>query len=634
MIGFGRWQFDFNEPLVIGLSLFLLASMLLSLYLVVRRLFKRAPFRAVTVMLLNVIAYGAVCLLLLEPGFSQQVRQTVSLVTEGADVAGASGTSSANLYVAPGVPASPGVKQQFPDANWLLDAGQLPLREPALSAIDVHGFGLDQAQWLNFPQNIKVEFKPPAIDGFTAMRWPRSLFEGETLLVNGHYQTLDPEAIIQLRLLDPADNVVDEARIKNDQGFSLAARIKTPGNLVYKLQAWNAGLMLSEQPVAVNVGETSPLNILIMQSAPSFETRALKNFAATRGHRIRLNTDISKGKRIAQSANLAPDADTSLSPQNLAEHDILIMDGRALVNLPPTQRQWLNEAIEAGLGLLLLADSTLADNITALDSDLLNGFQLLPLARVETSAVPRLLTENTTPWQEPVRVAAMQAAAENADVLIDDGQGRSLVITRAKGLGQIGISLISHSHSWLTAGQNALWGDYWRTLFSSLARQRENSYLLTPPETEFGRVNQRQAICALGTEKGSSVSVGPLSPMEASSGFELILAADRLNSPRQCAYFWPRVSGWHQLQLYSANRGSVLDQKAIYIFSADQWLAQQRGQRVQATLARSRNSSGQPLESNAVWVSEPLSPFWLWLTLILSASCLWLERKLDFTFSG
>ena len=634
MIHFGRWQFDFSEPLVIGLGLLLLASMLLSFRFVSIRLFKRAQWRAVTIMLLNAIAYSAVLLLLIEPRYSQQVQKNVSLVTEGVDVSGADKISSASLYVAPGVQVSSAVKQAFPNANWLLDMEQLLLRESALGSINVYGFGLEQEQWLNFPQNISVEFEPPGIDGFTGMRWPRSLLDGETLSINGHYQAQDEDGIIELRLLDPADNIVDEARIKSDRGFSLKTRIKTPGNLVYKLQAWNSGLMLSEQSVPLEVGVARPLNIVIMQSAPSFETRALKNFAEIQGHRIRLNTDISTGKRITQSANLAPDTDTSLSPQNLAQHDILIMDGRALINLPPTQKQWLNAAVDAGLGLLLLADSTLVNNINDLNEDLLKGFKLAPLTDVETTAVPRLLTANATDWQAPLPVTAIQLGAENANVLIDDGQGRSLVMTRAKGLGQIGISLVGHSHSWLTAGQNAAWGDYWRTLFTRLARQPADSYLLARPETEFSRVNQRLAVCALGAEKGASVAIKAMATMELSSSFDLQLASDSLNSPRHCAYFWPRASGWHQLQLYSANRASVLDQKAFYVFDSDQWLAQQRMQRLQSTLARSSKNGNKPVETNTTWVSEPLNPFWLWLTLILSATCLWLERKLDFTFSG
>jgi hypothetical protein len=118
-------------------------------------------------------------------------------------------------------------------------------------------------------------------------------------------------------------------------------------------------------------------------------------------------------------------------------------------------------------------------------------------------------------------------------------------------------------------------------------------------------------------------------PRETQGMFELQLTADSLNSPLQCAYFWPETSGWHRLQLVSGDSGDIVDQKAIYVFDTDQWLAQQRNQRVQATRAMASNSTFQPQESRAKWVSEPINPSWLWLTLVLSASILWLERKLD-----
>ena len=62
--------------------------------------------------------------------------------------------------------------------------------------------------------------------------------------------------------------------------------------------------------------------------------------------------------------------------------------------------------------------------------------------------------------------------------------------------------------------------------------------------------------------------------------------------------------------------------------------AQLRVFEFEATLARSSDNMKKPMETAASRVSEPLSPFWLWLTLIFSASCLWLERKLDFAFNA
>lgn len=630
MIRVGQWQFDFSDPWTITLTILLLGSFVLVLYTVVQRLLRRAPLRALVVMVLNTVAYSTVFLLLLQPQYSQQVLQSVILITEGAETSDIRSTSTASVYVAPGAVSADRGQHDLKGASWLLDTAQLPLREPALSEIEIRGYGLDRDQWQGFPEFVQVRFKPPVINGFTSMQWQRSVNEGENLLVSGYFQQSDADAIIQVRLLDPAANIVDETRLKSGEAFSLSTAVKARGNLEYGLQAWSSGILLSEQVVTLVSGTESRLNIMIRQSAPSFETRALKNYAATGGHRLRLNSDISKGKNISQSANLPTTSDTTLSPQVLAEQDILIMDGRALVETPPTQLQWLIDAVENGLGLILLADSSLLENINGLDTKLLNGFDLSPLSIDKVMVVPRLLTGGQNNWQLPVKTAAMQLHADDADVLIDDGDGRNLVVKRTKGLGNIGISLISHSHHWLTAGQQSDWGDYWSALITSLARQRSGSYLLPQREDGIYRVNQRTAVCAFTTEKEVKVMIDAATSDGQQSTLELQPAADKLGSPRQCVFFWPEFGGWHQLKLVSARHENVLDQKSIYIFGTDQWLAQQRDERVRATRARNMNSTGHLSETAQKWVYEPLSLFWLWLTLVLSATFLWLERKLDF----
>lgn len=630
MTSFGRWQFDFNEPWVIVLAALLLVSLLLVVHSATRRLIRRAPLRMLAVVALNIVAYAVVLLILVEPRFSQPVEQTVTLLTEGTELAGISITDPQGLYVAPGVPAPSGEQQGLKSANWLLNIGQLNLREPALHAINIHGYGLDQDQWQNFPDHIQIDFNPPAINGFTSMRWQRSLVEGETLIVNGVYQAPNENAIIELRLLDPAANVVDESRVKSGQAFSMTTAVKTRGNLEFILQAWDSERLLSEQLVPFESGSGTQFSIMIRQSAPSFETRALKNYAASRGHRLRLNTDISKGKVLSQSANLPGVVDTSFSPTVLAEQDVLIMDGRTLVNLPLTQREWLITAVDNGLGLLVLADSALLRHFGQLNTTLLDGFYLSPLTEAETMIIPRLLSHGTSNWQGTLQGAAMQLTGDAADVLIDDGHGRSQVIRRPRGLGYTSISLIHHSHSWLTSGQQADWGEYWSAIIAGIARQRGGSYLLPSEEMEFNRLSQRVEICAFTDEKSANLAIHTDTAPGSQVLFKLQLASDKLGSPLRCAYFWPEAGGWHQVRLLSDGRQSILDEKAIYVFHPDQWLTQQRWQRVQATRTRLFDNTPTHRSTREKWVSEPISPFWLWLTLVLSASILWLERKLDF----
>jgi len=532
------------------------------------------------------------------------------------------------VYVAPGFAASPDERRELSAAEWLLDAGQLKYREAVIGRLEVRGYGLERAQWETLAGHPEIVFEAPAIGGFNAMRWQRHLTEGEVLRVTGQYGEPGDDRVTRLQLLDPAGNTAAEGRFRHGQPFALETRVKTRGLLEYRLQALDDGATDGGQIVPFESGAGANLDILIVQSAPSFETRQLKDFAAAGGHRVRLNTTISRDRHIRQSANLPADTETGLSPALLAGLDILIMDGRAFAELPSRHQQWLSDATAQGLGFLLLADGSLLDAFGTTAPGLLRGFVLKPANDAETTVVPRPLAGGERDWKEPVAAAAMQLDAGDGNVLIVGDDGRNLVVSRASGLGNIGISLIRDSHGWLTAGQRSQWSDYWSLLLSALSRQRDVSFLLPAPDADFYRVNRRTALCALTRGGEPGIAVTEIAPDGRETRLELKPAPDTLQSSRRCAFFWPRRGGWHRIVL-SAGDGTVLDQKSVYVFKADQWLDQLRAERTRATRERATGAGSPPASATDSTVTEPLDRFWLWLTLVLAASLLWLERKLD-----
>lgn len=627
-IDIGSLHFDLGNPWLIVPVVLLLVSLLLSSRAVYRRLFQRSAPRALAVLLVNALAYAAVAMLLLEPKVSSPGGRSVLLVTEGADLENAPLPGADRVYVAPAFTASPAERRNLSTANWLIATGQLKYREAAMGRLEVLGYGLEQAQWEALAGHPEVVFEAPAIGGFHTMRWQRHLTEGEVLRVTGQYGERGDGRVIHLQLLDPAGNTAAEGRFKRGQPFTLETRVKTRGLHEYRLQALAAGDTGNGQIVPFESGAGADLDIMIVQSAPSFETRQLKDFAAADGHRVTLSTTISKGKHIWQSANLPADTDTGFSPAVLARQDILIMDGRAFAELPSRHEQWLSDAVANGLGLLLLADSSLLDAFGTTAPGLLQGFALKPANGAETTVVPRPFAAGERAWKEPVNAAALQLDAHDGTVLIGADDGSNLVVSRASGLGNIGISLIRDSHGWLTAGQRNQWSDYWSQLLSALSRQRNDNFLLPAPDADFYRVNRRTALCAMTRGGEQVVSVTEIAPYGRHTSLELKPAPDALQSPRRCAFFWPRAGGWHRIVL-SDRDGTVLDHKSVYVFTGDQWLDQQRAERVRATRALTGGASPAGIGENTE--TEPLDRFWSWLALVLAASLLWLERKLDFT---
>jgi len=212
--------------------------------------------------------------------------------------------------------------------------------------------------------------------------------------------------------------------------------------------------------------------------------------------------------------------------------------------------------------------------------------------------------------------------------LIDSGQGEALVINKSKGLGHIAISLINQSHRWLTGGNGDHWSDYWAALIAAISRQRSESYLLAQADNVFFKQGERTPICAMSSAEKLVARIVSANTGNPQPGLDIPLTPDSLGSPRQCGWFWPQHSGWHQVHLRTESSDSSLDQMGLFIFDQHQWLAQSRHERVVSTNERALNNPGHLAESNTGnWVSEPLDVFWLYLLLVISASLLWLERK-------
>ena len=634
-ISIGNWFFELSHPLLIVISGLLLLSLLMTWRSCWRRLYPGRQTRAGLVVSLNLLAFFSVFILLAEPQRKQMVRQNVILLTEGTDTETAGLFNGPLVYVSDDVAATTEARRNLKNAHWLLDVAQLPLRQPALANIHVSGYGLQQSQWRDIPADINISFQPPANNGFTGIHWPRTLLSGETLRVDGRYSYQEDESqaggsIIELTLLDPVGNAVNATRIRYGDQFSLAARPRGRGNLLYTLQARVGDTLLSEQTVSTSVGNADIINIMVQQSAPSFETRQLKNYAAGNAAQVMINTQISRDKSISQFANLPDGSDSTFSPASLAQQDVLIMDGRAFSGLAVQRRQWLIDAIKNGLGLLVLADASLVQEFEQLQNNLLSGFDIASSPDAKTEVVPRLLNKPAFNWQQTLPIAAMQLQATDADILIDDSQGNALVINKSYGLGHVAISLINQSHRWLTSGQRDDWSDYWAALIGAVARPRDSSYLLPQTDNAFFEAGERIPVCAISTADSLVVSIIP-AQLAGGQAYDVPLIMDALGSQRQCGWYWALNSGWHQLELRSPGNDQMLDQQGVYVQQADQWLAQKRQLRIDASMERLvGNTTPDTVEPTGKWISVPIDTFWLWLLLVISASLLWIERKFDF----
>jgi hypothetical protein len=615
-LAIGNWEFSLAGPLVMTAALLLAIGLVLALLGSWRRLYSRSKARWLLVLVLNVAAAAGLVLLLTPPVTMVESDRTAILLTEGTGTDAATG---GDLFVAPGATA--------PDkaaAAWLLDPAQAPLRDPALSRLEVLGHGLEEAQWRNFPATMVIDFQPPALAGLANLAWARQIQLGQHLEVSGTY--LGEQDSIMVRLLDPAGQVAQEVRVPPGSDFTLVAMPRAPGNLQYRLQAVLADTVMLDEALGVVVEDGRAVNITVLQSAPSFETRQLKNWAADRGSVLTVITQISQSHSISQSVNLPAGQTLEFSPGTLVEQDLLIIDGRALANLPGQQRRWLENAVRDGMGLLVLVDQDLADALPELQKGLLAGFNLSPAPgdRAETTPV---WAGTTSPDTLPL--AGFNLTAPGGVALTVDATGQVLDLFREFGMGRVALSILRERHRWLTSGNSALYTNYWAMLMRGIARPDPGPRLQPPSTTVLETPGRRSQICATPAPNPLLVQIESPAAFDTTTT-EAVLAEDAMGSSRACTMYWPEVAGWHRYSLVDSNSGEVIDTAYRRIYADTEWLSERRFQRQNATHRRAATISEAGATTQPRRAPVPIAPFWPWLLFVLSASALWVERKLDF----
>ena len=193
-----------------------------------------------------------------------------------------------------------------------------------------------------------------------------------------------------------------------------------------------------------------PLRVLVLQGAPRFETRHLKNWLAEEGGRIAIRSTISQDRYRTDFLNLSERDLSRLTPAVLRTFDAVILDGRVLAALSDTERRVLRMAVrEEGLGVLLGPDLL---NLNDGPSErFFHPFEGRPLDEAEQRRV-RLAWENTVLASsipaEPYAIAPAWGVA----LLMQDEAGHGVAAMRLQGMGRVGLSLATETYRWVLEG--------------------------------------------------------------------------------------------------------------------------------------------------------------------------------------
>ena len=554
-------------------------------------------WRTAVLMALTVLA-GLLLWLTLNPPAS--IVRTGTLIVATAGSPGAVPTGPGDILVAlPG--AGPVAEaQRVPDLATALR------RYPTPARVRILGQGLTPRDQSPLPA--PVEFAtPPLPRGLIDLSIPEPTAPGATFVVGGQVGGV---AAGTVELVDPADEIVDTARVTAGERFALMAAARAPGLALFTLRLRDPADALIEQiAVPVETIAQTPPRVLVLAGAPGAETKYLKRWAEDSAIELTVDIDVGGGIQLG-------DAPLPLTAQTFNALDLVVLDDRRWEALGGGQRAVLTAAVNGGMGLLLrptgpLSGATRRDWAN-LGASLTGGDAAVPFrldppqdGAPEAEAEP---AEQTDALPELAR-RDLTDEGSGAVTLLRDADGAALASWRTLGRGRVGVWTVTDSYALVLTGRPDRYGEMWSALFSEIGRAGDHS---RAEILGMARAGQRVALCRL---IGQANVLGQ-------DGRAHALRVDPAAGDRACAAFWPEQVGWHLI------RDGEDRQTPFYVQPADAAPSLVLAANRSATLALAGTA---PTRAAPASTSHAPGSPWPWFTglLVVLSGMWWFERNRD-----
>ena len=618
-----------KPPLIHWLALlFAIAALFISCRAASIRLVKHNQ-RKWFVIIINVISILAITGFIFQPSWKSTEGQVITLITSSTDE---SNSPSKNL---PDFLWYRPTKQQvevfqIDFEQIIFSPEQLNLRYPKINKLIIRGDGLTSEEWQRIDAD-KIEYSSASITpGFVNPQWRKQVNIGDFFSVSGKVragfsESLSPvvkSKILKVELIDPAGQVVAANDTLDGEYFHLQHRPKLLGNHIYKIElsrlVKNVKEIIASEKVGFSVIEQPGLDLLILQSAPSFETKQLQNWAAESGASILVKSQISKDKFISKQINFADLKQDNLSRELFEQFDLMVADSRALVLLNPATSEALLESIRNGLGIIVLADYSQLEDANS-SHWLQKEFRLI---NEDSQDSAQLYWSNDNAGlvsQSEVFLPRIQARFEKTDNLqsqVFSSDGEVLVSSIERGKGKIGLSLVRETARWVTSGELTIYSHYWQSLIRQISRRAAKKQIDLFGISNILSENQRARVCINDIDSSSLTLRSPPNSQQ------VLLQSSKSNGNSKCGLFWPEAS-WSTIE-YTGEKGNIHSQ-SFYAASTSDWKTHHQILRISASLNRANKTN----QSKSLDAKNfiPISLWWFWWILMASAFLLWIEKK-------
>ena len=441
------------------------------------------------------------------------------------------------------------------------------------------------------------------IAGWTKISHTTNVSLGESLQLFAQYAqpTQGHWAILADNTGNPLDSIVfgDE----EEQVVQLTATPKARGTFVYQLlEKDSTGTILSEEPVPVKIEEGKYLNILMVNTFPTFESKYLKNFLAENGHELQVRTQLTKGKYKFEYFNGASGAVYGLTMDKLEKYDLLIMDTDTYTGLSSTSKGIIEAASRLnGLGIFVQPNESLfrlSKNRfpMALERD---GQTEISLGQVVETLVKY-------PYKFGVDVRQQLISVDSTII--------AAYVPMEKG--KMGTTVLQNTYQMVLDGKDEVYANIWTQILNGMAKS-DATKMTFEALTAIPRVDEPYEF------EWRSLEENPQLVNESSAPIPLL--QDLTVPTKWHGSQYPQKPGWNQFKV--ANDSTITF--SYYVLDKHQWKTVSMAHTLEANqreFGQGKVFSGTSTSTNRSL--KPISLLWFYIVLLLCLGWLWLEPKL------
>ncbi|MDJ1468103.1 hypothetical protein [Xanthocytophaga flava] len=587
-------QLPTTETLLTGL----VAVGILGLYLFISRQKVSGRELLLRSFLLAVVAFS-LCLIIWKPQYAkeQQTGRAILLTENGLSV-----PDSLPVFALHSVKEDESVTS-------ITDLAKLERSHPEIKQVFVAGYGLDpeEAKSLHRIQLTFLQKDRP--EGFNWLDYPHKVKAEEALRVSGNYYIHSSDSL-KIRLVT-SEGAQDSVWItEKHPDFTLNAYPLLPGNFVGEIQVIQ-NKEVRHEPLPYIVTPKEPLNVIVLQAYPDFETNYLKDWLSDQKHKVQVRARISRDKYSFQQINLPiqKQQPAILSKASLGNADLLITDAESLEQLSAQEKKQVQTAIDQGLGLLLLPDDKWPQKADVLG----NKFA------VHTTGIKQFI---------PVQLSASDIVSDAIEKLPVAFSDRQIIVpivySKDKepvaaympvGSGRVGVQLTNGTYTWILNAKDKVYSTFWTEVLQELGRKKEQTEVKFK-QFPFAWEDNISSLVYTDTAV-AAMTVQYLSGIK-----EKIQPKIELPETRVATYpFYPAEAGW----LTVTSDKDTTHAASVYVVQADKWKDLRQASWFQANSQIRSVTTINANQTFTTWKNIPL--LWFFMTLLIALSVLWWREK-------